>query len=119
MTDSVFTPFMCIIERISNARNAVIGFYVTHGFVVNQYIRIHNYPIFGMIPINNMRGKVIAKTQFEVTVDIDTSQFGSFARPVFGNHIQEPCAVPAGSGVDFSVYAPTMILNDCFDNVPS
>jgi hypothetical protein len=68
--------------------------------------------------MNQKAGKVLSHTNDSITVDIDSNNFTAFAIPGDLTGTTPPCCVPSSSGVDLSLYSPTMILEDAFDNRP-
>lgn len=113
-TDPV--PKFFYINAITKAVNAVVTFTVDHDYSIGQYISFRVQKPYGMFQINEMRGKVLNLTSNTVTVDIDSSQFGTFIYPVAGDNTP-PITVPAGSGVIPGIYVPEYTLFDAFDNL--
>lgn len=119
MTNSVFTPFVVLISNITRGQTTLVTFSTPHGFVLNENIGLRVSRPYGMVEINNQTGKVIAFDTLTVTLDIDSTNYTPFTTPISVIGTTPPCAVPSSSGIDFSTYDPTVILNDAFDNVPS
>lgn len=115
---STFTPKIALISDISNAQNAVITFTDDHTFVDNEIISLRVTKSYGMVEANEKHVKVLSHDATTVTVDMDSLNYTAFSIPGDLSGTTPPCAVPATSGIDFSLYAPTMILDDAFDNRP-
>lgn len=115
---SQFYPRMREIEDISNSQYAVVTFTDDHDFVNNEIISLRCSRAYGMVEMNNRRAKVISHTDDTVTIDVDSQNFTAFSIPGDLTGTTPPCAVPSASGVDFSEYVPTMILEDAFDHRP-
>ena len=115
---STFEPSVVLIENITNEQYATVTFVKNHNFFDNEYISLRVSRDYGMVEINNKRGKVLSHDINNVILDIDTTNYTPFVTP--GNIIgtTPPCAVPSSSGVNFNTYVPTMILDDVFDNRP-
>ena len=116
--DNEFVPNVVLIDDITQGQTTLVTFTTNHNFVVNEYISLRVSRPYGMVEINNKRGKVLAITDDTVTLDIDSSNYTPFAVPGNLAKTTPPCAVPSCSGVSFSNYVPSMILDDCFDNRP-
>lgn len=119
MTYSVFTPYVVLISNITQGQTTIVTFSSPHGFVLNENIGLRVSRPYGMVEINNQTGKVIALDALTVTLNIDSTNYTSFTTPASVKGTTPPCAVPSSSGIDFSTYDPTVILNDVFDNVPA
>ncbi len=117
MTNYSFVPKYFLIQSIEKGLNTVVTFTEDHDYSVGEYVsfRCTNRIRNGMVEINNKRGKVLEMTADTITVDIDSSNFTPF---IFDLEVaQPPLACPAGSGVKPGEYTPTVILEDCFDNI--
>jgi hypothetical protein len=110
---------MVLIADITRGQTTVVEFTAVHGFVINEYISLRVSRPYGMYQINEQRGKVLAADSTTVTLDIDSTLYSAFTTPVSLLKTTPPCAVPSSSGINFDAFSPAMILNDCFDNVPS
>lgn len=119
MTDSIFTPYVVLISDITRGQVTVVDFTTVHGFVLNENISLRVSRAYGMHQINEQRGKVLSLSSTSVTLDIDSTNYSAFVVPSPLTGTTPPCAVPSSSGIDFGEYSPKVILNDCFDNVPS
>ncbi|OGT44291.1 MAG: hypothetical protein A3F13_02675 [Gammaproteobacteria bacterium RIFCSPHIGHO2_12_FULL_40_19] len=115
---SQFYPLMREISAITQAQNAVVTTTEDHDFVVNELVSFRVSRAYGMVEMNNLRGKVLAITSDTLTVDIDSSNFTAFSIPGDLTGTTPPCVVPSSSGVDLEADSPTMILEDAFDNRP-
>ncbi len=116
--DNIFVPRIAYITNISNAQYAVVTFTEDHTFIDNEYISLRVSRPYGMVEINNERGKVLTHDNSTVTIDINSSGYTPFSIPADLTRTTPPCAVPSSSGVNHNVYVPTMILEDAFDNLP-
>lgn len=117
MTSNQFLPRFRYISGITNAQYAVITFTATHDFVVSEIVSPRVSKPFGMVEINNLRGKVLAVDSLTITIDIDTTFFTPFIYPVTTENAPPVC-VPVGSGI--VIGSPQLvytILNDAFDNI--
>lgn len=119
MSSNLFTPYVVLISSITRGQTTLVEFSSTHGFVLNEIIGMRVSRPYGMWEINQKRGKVLDATSTTVTLDIDSTNYTHFSIPGSTLGTSPPCAVPSSSGIDFSPYTPTMILNDCFDNEPT
>lgn len=106
------------ISNITNAQKAVVTFTDDHDFVDNEIVSLRVSRPYGMVEINQQSGKVLDHDDTTVTLDIDTNNYTAFSIPGDLTGTTPPCCVPSSSGVDLSLYAPTMILEDAFDNRP-
>jgi len=116
MTNSRFEPRWQYVTDITNAQNAIVSTLDDHDFVDNELVSFRVEQAYGMRQINNLRGKVLSHTNNSITINIDTMSFDPFIYPVSGENTP-PVVVPVASGVDQSLFTPTVILNDAFDNV--
>ena len=115
MTNYSFVPKYFLIQSIAQGLNTVVTFTEDHDYRVGEYVSFRCSKPNGMVEINNKRGKVLELTADSVTVDIDSINYTPF---VFDLGVaQLPLACPAGSGVKPGEYVPTVILDDCFDNI--
>ena len=112
----IYTPRKDFITGITNAVQAVVTFAVDHTFIPGEYISFRVSQPYGMVQINQQRGKVLTVTDDTVTVDIDTLNYNLFVYPVSGQNTP-PMAVPSASGVPPLSDPPTVTLSDAFDNV--
>lgn len=119
MTQNEFVPFVMEISNITKGQTTLIEFESEHNFFMNEIVSFRVSKPYGMIQLNRQSGKVINLTSLSITVDIDSLGYDSFITPASLLGTTPPCAVPSASGVDFSSYAPTVILTDSFDNRPT
>lgn len=115
---SEFFPQMREISAITQAQSAVVTTTEDHDFIANELVSFRSSRAYGMVEINNLRGKVLATSSNTLTVDIDSSNFTAFSIPGDLAKTTPPCVVPSSSGIDLDSDSPTMILEDAFDNRP-
>ena len=115
MTNYSFVPKYFLIQSIAQGQNTVITFTEDHDYTVGEYVSLRCSKDNGMVEINNKRGKVLELTDDTITVDIDSINFTPFNFDL--EVAQLALACPAGSGVKPGEYVPTVILDDCFDNI--
>jgi len=113
----VFVPRFRYIISITNSQYAVVTFSEDHDFVDNEIVSFRVTPEFGMFEINNLQSKVLSHTNDTITVGIDTTFWTPFVYPTLATKYTPPVCVPSASGVRDNLYVPTVILEDCFDNV--
>ena len=104
-----------MIQSITKGQNTVVEFTEDHDYSVGEYVSFRCGKPNGMVEINEKRGKVLELTSDTITVDIDSTNYTDFMFDL-GVAIL-PVACPAGSGVKPGEYVPTVILDDCFDNI--
>lgn len=119
MSQNEFVPFVMQISNITKGQTTLIEFEDAHNFFMNEIVSFRVSKPYGMVQLNRQSGKVIDLTTTSITVDIDSLGYDAFVTPVSLLGTTPPCAVPSASGVDFSLYAPTSILTDSFDNRPT
>ena len=115
---SQFYPRMREISDITRAPTAVVTFTDDHDFSDSEVVSLRVSRPYGMVEMNQKSSKVMSHTSDSVTLDIDSSNFTAFSIPGDLTGTTPPCCVPSSSGVDLSLYSPTMILEDAFDNRP-
>ena len=114
MTNNTFVPKYFLIQSIAQGQTTVVTFTANHDYSLSEYVSFRCDKDNKMVEINQKRGKVLALTPNTVTVDIDSTNYTPF---VFNQNVANlALAVPAGSGIDYSNYVPTVILVDVFDN---
>lgn len=74
-------PRFLFITGISKAAQAVVTVSCLHNYVVGELIHFSIPNSFGMTEINGLTGKIIAVTDYTMTVDIDSTAFTTFAFP--------------------------------------
>ena len=109
-------PRRRFITDITNSQYATVTFSEDHDFVNWEIVSFRVSPPYGMFEINNLQSSVISHTSNTITVDIDTTFWTPFIYPVSGKN-SPPVCVPSASGVNPILHTPTVILEDCFDNV--
>lgn len=115
MTNYSFVPKYFLIQSIEKGLNTVVTFTEDHDYSVGEYVSFRCSKDNDMVEINNKRGKVLEMTADTITVDIDSTNFTPFVYDL--EVAQLALACPAGSGVKPGEYTPTVILDDCFDNI--
>lgn len=75
-------PRFLFITGISKAAQAVVTVSCVHNYVVGELIRFSIPNSFGMIEMNGLTGKIVAVTDYTMTVDIDSTTFTTFAFPL-------------------------------------
>lgn len=81
MTTNQFIPKYRLINAITNSQYAVVTFTEAHDFVQSEYISFRVSTAYGMIEINNLRGKVLDFDTYTITTDIDSTNFTPFVFP--------------------------------------
>lgn len=74
-------PRYLYITGISKATQAVVTVSCVHNYVVGELIYFSVPQSFGMQEISGLTGKIVAVTDYTMTVDIDSSAFTTFAFP--------------------------------------
>lgn len=117
MSSNVYYPTFAYISGISNAVNAVVTFTADHDFTLGEIVSFRVGKPFGMFEINNLRGKVLAKTSDTITVDIDTTTWNTFSLANLDDPgTSPPVCVPSASGVIPYEENPSVNIEDAFDN---
>jgi len=124
--EPLFYPRSRFITAISNATQAVIQLSVTHGYKVGQLVRIIAPDVYLMPEINGLQATIVdvntattAGTGNTITVDIDSSSFGTFSFPGFGigNSAFTPAMiVPIGEDTAEALALGVDILSDATVN---
>lgn len=115
MTNYSFVPKYFLIQDITRGLVTVVTFTEDHDYKLGELVSFRCSEANGTREINNQRGKVLALTNDTISVDIDSTNYSPF---VFDLEVaQLALACPAGSGVKEGEYVPTVILDDCFDNI--
>lgn len=74
-------PRYLYITKITRATQAVVTVSCVHDYVVGELIYFSVPLSFGMKEISGLTGKIVAVTDYTMTVDIDSSAFTAFAFP--------------------------------------
>lgn len=74
-------PRYLYVTGISQAAQTVVTVSCVHNYVVGELVRFNVPQSFGMSEISGLTGKVIAVTDYTMTLDIDSSAFTAFAFP--------------------------------------
>ncbi len=117
-TYSDYTPYILPIVGVTNASQATIDYGTVHPYSTGEYLSFRVSKPYGMVELNNLRGKVLSLTSTTVTVDINSNNFNTFIYPPIGEVIVPAVSVPAGSGVIPGSNPSTVNLEDSFDNQP-
>jgi hypothetical protein len=103
-----FYPPTRVISNISNATQAIVTLTVTHAFTVGQSIRFVIPTVtalaYGMTQLNGVQATIVAINQADVngytntiTVNVDTTAFGTFAWPLTADPVHSQAqVVPVG-----------------------
>jgi hypothetical protein len=75
---SGFYPASRLIASITNAQNAVVGFFENHDFTIGEIVSFRVSPPFGMSEMNNQQSVVIAVTPTTITTNIDSLNYTPF-----------------------------------------
>lgn len=117
MSSNQFYPRLAYINAVTNAQQAVVTFTADHDFTLGEIVSFRCSSQFGMVQINNLKGKVVAKTDDTITVDIDTTNWDAFDYSVLNNAgTTPPVCVPCCSGVVPGSNPSATNLLDTFDN---
>ena len=117
MSANVFYPSYAYISAITNATQATVTFTADHDFTAGEIISFRVGKQFGMYQINNKRAKVLTTTDDTVTVDIDTSTWGTFSLSNLNDPgTSPPVCVPSASSVIPFQENPSVNIEDAFDN---
>lgn len=93
-----YFPQKRTITGITNAVVPTVTFSEDHGYPEGQLICFRVHEDWGMPQINEKMGKVLsAPTTDTITVDVDTTTWGTFSAPASSAHA-DPICVPIGSG---------------------
>lgn len=113
-----YYPLRRSISALTNAINASVTFTEDHGYNVGQVLGFRVGVDYGMPEINQKQGKVLTvPSSTQVTVDIDTSTWGTFLVPVGSDEAAAAC-VPIASGIieESGIFQPN--INCSFDKRP-
>lgn len=117
MTLNAFYPKLVYISAITNSLPAEVTFTEIHDFTPGEIVSFRVGKQFGMFEINNMRGKVLVKTDYTITVDIDTSTWNAFSLAALNDPgTSPPCCVPSSSSAVPFEQNPEVNIEDAFDN---
>lgn len=109
-------PKKAFINDVTNAQLAVVTFTEDHDFTIGENVSFRVTKDFGMYQLNNLRGKVIAKTDDTITVNIDTSTWDAFDYSLIDTAgTTPPICVPSSSGVIENIDTPMYNIEDAFD----
>mgnify|MGYP003628638680 CR=1 FL=1 len=93
-----YFPLRREISGLTNAKEPTVTFTEAHGYLLGQLLRFHVHEDWGMPQINDIQGKVLTiPLTTTVTVDIETTTFGSFSIPA-SSSFADPVCVPVASG---------------------
>ena len=116
---TITTPSTLIITQITNAYPLVVtvavGFDEADTYRIHQTIKFIVPSDYGMPQINGLIGKIISVSGFNLTVDLDSSQFSPFIQnPVTKQQL--PLIAPYGSNNlqfnNFTNWVPFRSFND-------
>ena len=79
---SAVEPAFLFVTNITRAAQAVVTVSTKHSYVVGQLVHFSVPSSFGMTQISQQTGKIIAVTDYTMTLDIDSSAFSAFAFPL-------------------------------------
>lgn len=74
-------PSTSIVTAITQATQAVVTTSVAHDYVVGQLLHLSVPSSFGMTEADQLTAKVVAVTDYSLTLDLDTTSFTAFAFP--------------------------------------
>lgn len=112
-------PQFSYINAITNDKEAIVTFTEDHDFTIGEIVSFRVSKPFGMIEINNLRGKVLDISALTITVDIDTSLWTPFDYSNLNEDgTSPPVCVPSSSGVISNLYTPEINILDTFDRRP-
>lgn len=104
MYPDLYTPNMKFVTAISKASQAVISTSTPHNFVVGETVRLSVSNLFGMTQMDGLSCLVTAVSSLSVTVDVDSTNFTTFAFPtstsVAGGYTQPQIFPDAITGTD-------------------
>lgn len=122
--DPYFYPPTRVIANISNATQAIITFTVNHTFTVGQAVRILIPTVtsvaYGMTQLNGAYATIVAINQADgngytntITVNIDTTAFGTFQWPLTTDPVHTPAqVVPIGENTAQAISSGVNVLGD-------
>ena len=74
-------PRYLYVTKITQASQAVVTVSCIHNYVVGELVTFQVPNSFGMSEMSGLTGKIIAVTDYTMTLDIDSSNFTAFAFP--------------------------------------
>ena len=87
------------ISSITNAYPMVVTTTTDHNYVNGMLVRFLIPTQFGMVQLNYLQGQVVQITSDTLTIDLDSSNFDSFAYPSpLPNAYTPPNVIPNSSG---------------------
>jgi hypothetical protein len=96
---------------------ALVTFTEPHDFTAGEIVSFRVEKAFGMYEINNLRGKVILKSTYSITVNIDTTTWNAFSLANLDEPgTSPPCCLPSSSSVVPFEENPMVNIEDAFDN---
>jgi hypothetical protein len=114
-----FYPRLAYISDVTNAVQATITFTEDHTFTVGEILSFRVTKDFGMVELNNLRGKVLSLTDDMVTVDVNTLTWTPFDYSSLDEPgTTPPTCVPSSSGVIPGSPLPQTNIYDSFDHRP-
>jgi hypothetical protein len=127
--DPYFYPPTRVISNISNATQAIVTLNVTHAYTIGQVVRFVIPTVtstsFGMTQLDGVAGTIVNIGQSDVngytntiTVDVDTTSFGTFAWPVTTDPFTTlPQIVPVGENTAQAIASNVNLLGDSEVNI--
>lgn len=93
----VFKPAARVITAITKANPASVTTSFDHNYVTGTIIRLFIPAGFGMVQANNLEGSIIVTSDTTFTIDIDTTNFDTFAAAAtFPQSYQYAQCIPTG-----------------------
>lgn len=95
----IYTPFICDLSAVTQARYPTVTTTVDHSFVVGQVVQFFVPREWGMFQLNGLKGNVLSiPADDQIVVDIDTSTFNAFVTPAPPTYVVISPAQVAGIG---------------------
>lgn len=117
MSSNIFYPTYSFIESITNEIQATVTFTAAHDFTPGEIVSFRVGQAFGMSEINNKRARVLVKSTYSITVEIDTTTWTSFTLANLNEPgTTPPVCVPSSSSVIPFEENPSVNIQDAFDN---
>lgn len=122
--DPYFYPPTRVIAKVSNATQAIVTLTVNHNFTVGQVVRFIVPTVtstaYGMASLNGVQATIVAINQADsdgftntITVDVDTTTFGTFLWPLSADPVHTPAqVVPVGENTAQALSAGVNVLGD-------
>lgn len=122
--DPYFYPPTRVIANISSATQAIVTLTVNHNFTVGQVIRFVIPSVtataYGMTQLDGVQATIVAINQMDgdgftntITVNVDTTSFGTFLWPLSTDPVHTPAqVVPVGENTAQAIASGTNILGD-------